>query len=203
MDGNINTLFASLAPTIRNVSVAVGVFAFMWGAVQYATSGGGSAVSRKLYAVDDPACGVSALGSCLAHSGPIPVSIGTHAVTHVRQDVAGNTESSKQLALVVQAPPTVTSTSTPTATPTYTPTATHTPTLTATPSPTTSPIVTPRPIDRPTATPSLTPTPTSAPTLTSTATKTATPTRRATPTAVDSTLPQTMAVASPPRNSAG
>jgi F420-0:gamma-glutamyl ligase-like protein len=31
MDGNINTLFTSLATTIRNVSVAVGVFAFMWG----------------------------------------------------------------------------------------------------------------------------------------------------------------------------
>jgi hypothetical protein len=40
MDGNINTLFGNLATTIRNVSVAVGVFAFMWGAIQYATSGG-------------------------------------------------------------------------------------------------------------------------------------------------------------------
>ena len=40
MDGNINTLFNSLATTIRNVSVAIGVFAFMWGAIQYATSGG-------------------------------------------------------------------------------------------------------------------------------------------------------------------
>ena len=40
MDGNINTLFNSLATTIRNVSVAIGVFAFMWGALQYATSGG-------------------------------------------------------------------------------------------------------------------------------------------------------------------
>ena len=40
MDGNINTLFNNLATTIRNVSVAVGVFSFMWGAIQYATSGG-------------------------------------------------------------------------------------------------------------------------------------------------------------------
>ena len=40
MDGNINTLFNNLATDIRNVSVAVGVFAFMWGAVIYATSGG-------------------------------------------------------------------------------------------------------------------------------------------------------------------
>ena len=40
MDGNINTLFNNLATTIRNVSVAIGVFAFMWGAIQYATSGG-------------------------------------------------------------------------------------------------------------------------------------------------------------------
>jgi type IV secretion system pilin len=40
MDGNINTLFNSLATTIRNIAVAVGVFAFMWGAIQYATSGG-------------------------------------------------------------------------------------------------------------------------------------------------------------------
>ena len=40
MDGSINTLFTHLATTIRNVSVAVGIFAFMWGAVQYATSGG-------------------------------------------------------------------------------------------------------------------------------------------------------------------
>src|SRR6266700_3142983 len=40
MDGNINTLFNNLATTIRNVAVAVGVFAFMWGAIQYATSGG-------------------------------------------------------------------------------------------------------------------------------------------------------------------
>jgi hypothetical protein len=40
MDGNINTLFTSLATTIRNVSVAIGVFAFMWGAIQHATSGG-------------------------------------------------------------------------------------------------------------------------------------------------------------------
>ena len=40
MDGNINTLFNNLATDIRNVSVAVGVFAFMWGALQYATSGG-------------------------------------------------------------------------------------------------------------------------------------------------------------------
>src|SRR5437899_9197792 len=40
MNGNINTLFNNLATTIRNVSVAVGIFAFMWGALQYATSGG-------------------------------------------------------------------------------------------------------------------------------------------------------------------
>jgi hypothetical protein len=40
MDGNINTLFNNLATDIRNVAVAVGVFAFMWGALQYATSGG-------------------------------------------------------------------------------------------------------------------------------------------------------------------
>ena len=40
MDGNINTLFNNLATTVRNVSVAIGVFAFMWGAIQYATSGG-------------------------------------------------------------------------------------------------------------------------------------------------------------------
>jgi len=40
MDGNINTLFNHLTTTIRNVSVAVGIFAFMWGALQYATSGG-------------------------------------------------------------------------------------------------------------------------------------------------------------------
>ena len=40
MDGNINTLFNNLATDIRNVSIAVGVFAFMWGALQYATSGG-------------------------------------------------------------------------------------------------------------------------------------------------------------------
>jgi hypothetical protein len=40
MDGNINTLFTNLATTIRNVSVAIGVFAFMWGAIQYGTSGG-------------------------------------------------------------------------------------------------------------------------------------------------------------------
>jgi hypothetical protein len=40
MDGNINALFNNLATNIRKVSVAVGVFAFMWGALQYATSGG-------------------------------------------------------------------------------------------------------------------------------------------------------------------
>jgi hypothetical protein len=40
MDANIISLFNNLATTIRNVSVAVGVFAFMWGAIQYATSGG-------------------------------------------------------------------------------------------------------------------------------------------------------------------
>ena len=40
MDGNINTLFNNLATDTRNVAVAVGVFAFMWGALQYATSGG-------------------------------------------------------------------------------------------------------------------------------------------------------------------
>jgi hypothetical protein len=40
MDGNINTLFNNLATTIRNISAAVGIFAFMWGALQYATSGG-------------------------------------------------------------------------------------------------------------------------------------------------------------------
>jgi hypothetical protein len=40
MDANINTLFNNLAIDIRNVAVAVGVFAFMWGALQYATSGG-------------------------------------------------------------------------------------------------------------------------------------------------------------------
>jgi Type IV secretion system pilin len=40
MDGTINTLFNNLATDIRNVSVAVGIFAFMWGALQYATSGG-------------------------------------------------------------------------------------------------------------------------------------------------------------------
>jgi hypothetical protein len=40
MDGNINTLFSNLSTTIRNVSVGIGVFAFMWGALQYATSGG-------------------------------------------------------------------------------------------------------------------------------------------------------------------
>ena len=40
MDGSINTLFNNLATDIRNVSVAVGVVAFMLGALQYATSGG-------------------------------------------------------------------------------------------------------------------------------------------------------------------
>ena len=40
MDANINTLFTNLATTIRNVSVAISVFAFMWGAIQYATSAG-------------------------------------------------------------------------------------------------------------------------------------------------------------------
>jgi hypothetical protein len=40
MDANINTLFTNLATTIRNVSVAVCGFAFMWGAIQYATSAG-------------------------------------------------------------------------------------------------------------------------------------------------------------------
>jgi hypothetical protein len=40
MDANINQLFNNLATNIRNVSVAVGVFSFMWGAIQYATSGG-------------------------------------------------------------------------------------------------------------------------------------------------------------------
>jgi hypothetical protein len=42
MDGNINTLFNNLADDIRNVAVAVGVFAFMWDAIQYATAGGSS-----------------------------------------------------------------------------------------------------------------------------------------------------------------
>ena len=36
----INMLFTNLATTIRNVSVAISVFAFMWGAIQYATSAG-------------------------------------------------------------------------------------------------------------------------------------------------------------------
>src|SRR5437867_874302 len=40
MDGNINTLFNNLATDIRNVSVAIGVVAFMVGALMYATSGG-------------------------------------------------------------------------------------------------------------------------------------------------------------------
>jgi hypothetical protein len=40
MDGSINTLFNNVATDIRNVSVAVGVVAFMLGALQYATSGG-------------------------------------------------------------------------------------------------------------------------------------------------------------------
>src|SRR5436190_11780738 len=40
MGGNINTLFNNLATDIRNAAVAIGVFAFMWGALQYATSGG-------------------------------------------------------------------------------------------------------------------------------------------------------------------
>ena len=40
MDGSINTLFNNLATDIRNVSVAVGIVAFMLGALQYATSGG-------------------------------------------------------------------------------------------------------------------------------------------------------------------
>ena len=46
MDGNINTLFNNLATDIRNVSVAVGVFALMWGALQYAASGGSPSVVR-------------------------------------------------------------------------------------------------------------------------------------------------------------
>jgi hypothetical protein len=40
MDGNINTLFNNLADDIRKVSIAIGAFAFMWGALQYAMSGG-------------------------------------------------------------------------------------------------------------------------------------------------------------------
>jgi len=40
MDGNINTLFNTLATDIRNVSVAIGIVAFMVGALVYATSGG-------------------------------------------------------------------------------------------------------------------------------------------------------------------
>ncbi|MBV9546885.1 MAG: hypothetical protein JOY61_21160, partial [Chloroflexi bacterium] len=40
MDGNINTLFNTLATDIRNVSVAIGIVAFMVGALMYATSGG-------------------------------------------------------------------------------------------------------------------------------------------------------------------
>jgi hypothetical protein len=40
MDGIINGLFNNLATTLRNVSLAVGIVAFIWGALQYATSVG-------------------------------------------------------------------------------------------------------------------------------------------------------------------
>ena len=40
MDANINTLFNNLATDIRNVSVAIGIVAFMVGALTYATAGG-------------------------------------------------------------------------------------------------------------------------------------------------------------------
>jgi len=39
MDQQVIALFTNLA-TLRNVSVAVGTFAFMWSAIQYATAGG-------------------------------------------------------------------------------------------------------------------------------------------------------------------
>ena len=40
IEGNIITLFNSLATTFRNISIAVGTVAFMWGALIYATAGG-------------------------------------------------------------------------------------------------------------------------------------------------------------------
>jgi hypothetical protein len=42
MDAIVNSLFNNLATTIRNVSVAICVVAFMLGALQYATAGGSS-----------------------------------------------------------------------------------------------------------------------------------------------------------------
>jgi hypothetical protein len=80
MDGNINTLFTNLATTIRNVSVAVGVFAFMWGAIQYATSGGSphqlevgkSAMKASLIGVGAVVWRPPSWASCSARSAEAP-----------------------------------------------------------------------------------------------------------------------------------
>jgi type IV secretion system pilin len=40
VDQQIITLFTNLSTTLRNVSLAIGTFAFIWGAIQYATAGG-------------------------------------------------------------------------------------------------------------------------------------------------------------------
>jgi hypothetical protein len=40
MDQQVIALFTNLAAVLRNIVVAVGTFAFMWGALQYGTAGG-------------------------------------------------------------------------------------------------------------------------------------------------------------------
>ena len=40
MDQQIIALFTNLSTVLRNISYAVGTFAFIWGALQYATAGG-------------------------------------------------------------------------------------------------------------------------------------------------------------------
>lgn len=125
---------------------------------------------------------------------------GTHSLTAVARDAAGNTKTSTKITLnianVVATPtPTATPTSTPTSTPapTATPTATSTPTVvpTATPTPTAVPTVTPTATPTPTVVPTVTPTPTVVPTSTPTPTviPTVTPTATPTPTVVPTVTP--------------
>jgi Type IV secretion system pilin len=80
MDGIINGLFNNLATTLRNVSLAVGIVAFIWGALQYATSVGSThQMEQGKTAMKAAVIGVGAVMLASAIVGAVFNALGTGA----------------------------------------------------------------------------------------------------------------------------